>query len=348
MRWVKPEHSASKVDKAGHTLIDSKASSYEISNALDILNNWRSSHSYPLNTFQMRLRRKAREIDKDVLVAQRLKRVPSIVKKMKRNPQMALSRMQDSGGCRAIVNTLDQAYQLYKDYEKVRFKHKLVTVKDYITHPKNSGYRGIHLAYLYRGKKYADGKTFETYNKCRVEIQIRTRLQHAWATAVETVGLFLQESLKSSEGPDEWLKFFLYTSSIFAHIEKTEPLHKDLTERELLKIVSKKATELDVCKRLSDYQDTLKTFEQEHIQKAHYYLLTLKPGLLQITGFKEDELTQATNQYLENEKKYKNMPGVEVVLVSAESVEALRSAYPNYFLDTKMFLERIEQIISQA
>ncbi|MCC6502051.1 MAG: RelA/SpoT domain-containing protein [Deltaproteobacteria bacterium] len=345
MTWIKPQYSASSIDKAGQILIDPTVSSSVKSDALDILNNWRSSHSYPLNTFQMRLRRKAPGIDKDVLVAQRLKRIPSIITKLKRNPKMALSRMQDIGGCRAIVNTVDQVRLLYNDYEKARFEHKLVTAKDYIIEPKYSGYRGIHLVYLYRGKKYSDSKTFETYNKCRVEIQIRTRLQHAWATAVETVGLFLRESLKSSEGPDDWLTFFAYTSSVFAHIEGTQPLHKVLTERELLKIVSNMALELDVCNKLSDYHNTLKVFEEGQVEKAHYYLLTLQPGSLQITGFKESELAQASEQYLKNEKE---LIGAEVVLVSAESIEALRSAYPNYFLDTELFLDRIKIIISQS
>ncbi len=50
-----------------------------------------------------------------------------------------------------------------------------------------------------------------------IELQLRTRLQHEWATAVETMGTFLQSSLKSSQGPEEWLDFF----SLFVGTLKT-------------------------------------------------------------------------------------------------------------------------------
>ena len=40
------------------------------------------------------------------------------------------------------------------------------------------------------------------------------------------------------------------------------------------------------------------------------------------------------------------VPGSEAVLVSVESVDALRRAYPNYFLDTKVFLAAVETAIA--
>ena len=52
-------------------------------------------------------------------------------------------------------------------------------VDDYITTPKDSGYRGVHLIYRY----YSDKN--ETFNGLKIEVQIRTALQHAWATAVD-------------------------------------------------------------------------------------------------------------------------------------------------------------------
>jgi len=39
------------------------------------LANWRSTHTFPLNTMQMLLRRIAKSVDKTALIAQRLKRV---------------------------------------------------------------------------------------------------------------------------------------------------------------------------------------------------------------------------------------------------------------------------------
>jgi len=52
-----------------------------------------------------------------------------------------------------------------------------------------------------------------------IEIQIRTLLQHAWATAVETVGTFINMPLKSSLGDEGWLRFFALMGSAMAIAE---------------------------------------------------------------------------------------------------------------------------------
>jgi hypothetical protein len=41
-----------------------------------------------------------------------------------------------------------------------------------------------------------------------IELQIRSRLQHSWATAVEAAGLYRGENLKSGVGNEGWLNFF--------------------------------------------------------------------------------------------------------------------------------------------
>jgi hypothetical protein len=40
------------------------------------------------------------------------------------------------------------------------------------------------------------------YNDLKIEMQLRSQYQHAWATAVETVGTFIGQALKSSIGPE--------------------------------------------------------------------------------------------------------------------------------------------------
>ena len=48
MAWVTPQYSKKKVMRAGSTLFDENASDEEFEEALVVLNNWRSSHSYPV------------------------------------------------------------------------------------------------------------------------------------------------------------------------------------------------------------------------------------------------------------------------------------------------------------
>ena len=76
-------------------------------------------------------------------------------------------------------------------------------------------YRSLHLIYKYKNKHAPQ------YNDLKVELQIRTKLQHVWATAMETMGTFLGQALKSRQGDKKWIDFFAVVSSAFAHQEKT-------------------------------------------------------------------------------------------------------------------------------
>ena len=113
----------------------------------EVIYNWRVSHAYPLNTFQMSLRRRALKIDDGAIVAQRSKRRSSIKVKLDRMADLQLSEMQDIAGCRAIVSSVKQVYELVDGYKYKYSNHKLVDEDDYIRHPKPDGYRGYHLIY---------------------------------------------------------------------------------------------------------------------------------------------------------------------------------------------------------
>lgn len=250
--------------------------------------------------------------------------------------------MQDIGGCRAVVGTVLNVRQLRRLYTNSRHRHELVKNTDYILQPKKSGYRGIHLVYKYRNKN------FPAYNGLLIEIQLRSRLQHIWATAVETAGTFLNQALKSSEGPKDWLRFFALTSSAFALSERTPPVPNTPEDQSaLLPAMATLAKSLDVQERLYAYGQALKFLEDEELRGAHYYLLQLRPAerRLTITQYTAEQLDLATANYLSAEKDVAGSPGAQVVLVVAESVEALRRSYPNYFLDTQEFIEELRQRI---
>lgn len=153
MAWGLPStYEVAQYNKAGKVLVNGDHDGMNIDQALDIINNWRSSHYHPLNTFQWRLRRKAQAVDGNSLVAQRIKRLYSIKHKLDRFPTMRLVQIQDIGGCRAIVSTVEHLQKLVdimanRDENRSGrgLKHKLIDEKDYITSPKISGYRGVHL-----------------------------------------------------------------------------------------------------------------------------------------------------------------------------------------------------------
>src|ERR1700683_2019237 len=126
--------------------------------------------------------------------------------------------MQDIGGCRAIVASCQNVKDLAKSYADSDLKHELAQKDDYLDCPKDSGYRGIHLIYKYFSDKKAD------YNTLKIELQLRSQLQHAWATAVETVGAFIQQALKSSIGEQQWLRFFALMGTAIAVRENCAPV----------------------------------------------------------------------------------------------------------------------------
>src|SRR5207302_10368579 len=158
-----------------------------------------------------------------------------------------------------------------------------------------------------------------------IEIQLRTRLQHAWATAVETVGTFLQQSLKSSEGSEKWLRFFALTGSAFAMTEHTWPVPDTPRDaNELTDAVRRLEIDLDVRKTLGAYGEALKIAEDTQMAKAYYFLLSLTPSqeALSVFGYQKEQLERATDHYLQIEKTL--APGAQAVLVAVESLAALK------------------------
>jgi ppGpp synthetase/RelA/SpoT-type nucleotidyltranferase len=196
MVWVTTSYSKGQITRAGKTLIDRDTSVENRIWALDVMSNWRAAQAYPMRALLMTLRRKAIEVDINAVVVQRHKRAPSIINKLRRFPKMELSRMQDISGCRAIVATVDQVEELNSIIQSSRTRNELHREYNYIAEPKDSGYRGIHLTYKYKGEK-------TEYNGYFVELQLRSKIQHAWATTVEIVDTFTDQALKSSKGSQD-------------------------------------------------------------------------------------------------------------------------------------------------
>lgn len=193
MRWKVPTYSKSRIIKAGQIIKSGNYTDNELQNALLVIDNWRASHAFPLQVIYCNLKRNFSS--ENIIVAQRLKRLNSIVAKLQREPTMSLWTMHDLGGCRVIAPTIEDVYDISDKFKKSRIRHKLKKEYDYITNPKYSGYRSYHLVYQYLSD------TQETYNRnMLIEIQLRTRLQHLWATALETIGLFTNQALKASSG----------------------------------------------------------------------------------------------------------------------------------------------------
>ena len=335
MNWVKPQYKPSQIENHGKKLIDPKITEEEYYQAMEVLSNWRASHAFPLNYFQSWLRREARNLDKDCLVTQRLKRTPSIKRKLEKSTTK-LNQMQDIGGCRAILKNIRTVYQLRDRLFNTTRNSKLIKKDDYIQSPRNSGYRGIHLIYKYEGNS--------DYNNHKIEIQLRSYIQHYWATSVEIAGAFTQQNLKNGEGDENWLLFFKYTSIILAFLEDYV---QDITKEKLsdtAKEVKKLMEKLNVRDILTAFPLTIKENLEKEVDKEKYFLLILNTKEKTIEGesYTPRKFTQATENYKKLEEENKNNPFVDVVLVKSESIKKLKKEYPNYFADSQAFLNCLD------
>lgn len=349
MAWTVPEHSRNRVNAAGATLIDQSASLEERERARQVVNNWRAAHSFPLNTLQVNLRRYVSDYGDEALVAQRLKRLSSIEEKLRRFDRMRLSRMQDIGGCRAVLPSVADVRDVVSTFEKSRARHELLRRSDYLAEPRESGYRGVHLIYAYRSGSEQNA----VYGGMQVEIQLRSRLQHAWATAVETVGIFSGEALKSSEGNKRWLDFFALMGTEIAFTEELPPVPGTPADRGVLRRKLRLAAELlDAIAKLRTYGAMLRVLEGDvRNGKAAYFHIQLElqgddRARVRWNEYAESEREVAIRAYEEVESANRHFPGAETVLVRVSSVEALRRAYPNYFADTRVFVAELEKAIA--
>lgn len=281
-------------------------------------------------------------IDSQATVAQRIKRLPAIVHKLDRLRRLKLFQLQDIGGCRAVVSDIRHVNALRDTYRAQKFKHTLLTQDDYVAAPKKSGYRSIHLVYEYHSDRSCD------HNGRKIEMQLRSRLQHAWATTVETVQMFSQQHLKSSRGDQRWLRFFALMGSEFAHREHATLVPDTPIDRAvLLAELSNLAKELEVDKKLQAWTSALRYAQPD---KGAHFLLSLNAEAEQLTikSYGKSDLAQANADYLKLEKDNVGKPGMDAVLVSVESVKSLKTAYPNYFADTSLFLQALRIAITSS
>lgn len=110
----------------------------------------------------------------------RIKTPESIVKKLKRNGyESTISNMidyvNDIAGIRIICSFTSDIFRIAEMIAEMK-DIKVVSVKDYITYPKPSGYKSYHM--LVTVPVYLSDRIVET----KVEIQIRTVAMDFWAS----------------------------------------------------------------------------------------------------------------------------------------------------------------------
>lgn len=250
-------------------------------------------------------------------------------------------QMQDIAGCRAVMTNMAAVRTLVKNYKTSSFGHKLKNEKDYISNPKKDEYRCHHLVFQYKGTEWTT-----VYDGLQVEVQIRTQLKHAWATALEAVGIFTAQALKSNRGSVQWLRFFALMSSAIAAMEQCPPVPETPDTKEaLIAELKKLADELKVHNLLRAYSATIDLMGSA--KDAKYFLMSLQPetSRMSVWQFKAKESELANAKYTDLETNLPEGSTTQIVLVSADNINALKRAHPNYFLDTNVFADLVIKVV---
>ena len=307
------------IRKIGHNIKNNIVSEEE----LNIFNAYRNTYIEVMEELLTSIKDK---LPKPLFIARRLKRLESIKIKLQRFPQMELDRMQDIGGTRAVFNNLDEVKEYIKNIRVIENStFKIIKENDYISNPKDDGYRSYHIVFECLSDKLKGYK---------VELQIRDLKEHYWATAVEILSVISKSNnLKIGKG-EEYYKRFFYLSSKILHNEY------DKNEVDELKELDKKYKILDILKGFSLGFSSIDFKIQDLI-----YVIYMNYNTKEVytNSFNKKNVEIASLLYKELEKK----DNINAVLVDARDIKTLNEAYPNYFGDSKKFINYIERMINE-
>lgn len=329
-----PKFSKNQVRRAGKSFsLPEGPSEFE----LEIIDYWRAAHQYPLDRMERTLEELVMRDDSSFAVC-RLKRIDSIKGKLAREGHTyRLNSMYDIAGCRYIVPNVERVYEAVDQLKK---HEGYLTCKDYIEKPRLSGYRGVHLIHCFDSPGYG-------YERLSVETQVRTNLQHMWATAVEVYDVVNQTALKFEAGEKEEERFFALISQLFAEEEGTSAISGIPRDSDTIVTELKQLDEhLRVSAKLKAYSQSV-SVANEVARQMHsdYVLLMIDFEIQQITleAFPDGEEKDAFSAYSDFERK-KNQ-SEDAVLLKASSMDDLQKAYPNYYSDISTFLEKLETFL---
>ncbi|MFH1724884.1 MAG: RelA/SpoT domain-containing protein [Elusimicrobiota bacterium] len=322
-----PGGSKSRVNRAGDKIRQDAATEDDFRAVED----WRAAHRGVLNTFQEILRRRTREMG--VTVAQRHKRKTTIFDKLLRLPKMNLSRMDDIAGCRLIFKTIPELYNFRKDFHTARFDHRRVNEVDkydYIKSTKGTGYRGVHDVYEY----HVRSEVGRALAGLLVEIQYRTHVQHAWATAEEVIGFVTESQPKFQKGDKRYENAMALAAEILARAsEKRSGPFPKLADREVVRRFLAVDSELGLLAMLKG----LNAAKKDVSTNRNAILIFSKDNNLETQTFRD--ATDALRALFQLEK---DRPGSDIVLVRADTSEEVRFAFKNYFTDARDFIRLLE------
>ena len=343
--FPRSDYSNKDVKRAGEiiagNMLWTKEKDSEIREAFRIANSWRDAHAFPMRSIRCSLIWYMRNLDINGITAARLKRMPAIRRKLARIG-LGLNQIQDLGGCRAILDTMENVRSIVQILQQ-RGRHEIRREDNYIEKPKDDGYRSHHVILAFKG----NSDETSVFDGRRIELQLRTRMQHSWATAVEAVGLFRGEELKNHAGSQEWLRLFEAMSGEIAEAEGC-PVHPEWA---------------DATKRRANIRELAGSLKAlaflEHVRQGvkgtdlpmspgyfpSHYMIRFDHATKTVSVEPFNQPLQATQSYDDAESFQRKEESENIVLVEVSKLENLKLAYPNYFGDVGYFESQLQRVV---
>lgn len=322
------EYSKSQIKKLGSNIRKEYIENGYISEeSLNILHDYRVSYKDPLAEIFNIITKETRNIHKGSVRTYRIKRIESISSKLIREKNMGLLKMGDIGGCRIIVNDLSQ---VKKVVNAIKEKFPIEDFRDYISTPRETGYRSYHLMV-----KPDSEDNFERI----IEIQVRTTEQHNWATLVEITDQIFKVKVKEGQRHEQLDRFhYLLSKEIYE-------LSLDEME-EIIKIESELGIYQKIIRVILKNYIKLRSAWLNHIDgnEDKYFILEVdKDFTTTITAY--SDFNDAQEIYLQKFKRTKK--NVVLTHLDSPSFKKISSAYSNYVLTIHEYEKDIFLLIEE-
>lgn len=323
--------SKSLIDKSGKALArDSETDVDKYISYVETFDEYRKNHLEPLSKMTIDLQRWLSKFGKDYFIAQRLKRKPQILRKLKRF-SVRLSQLQDIGGTRIIVEQnkdVDELVQFLKTHFSDNEELEIIRMTDYRGEGReDSGYRAYHVVIERDGYK--------------MELQIRSKIQHYWAETIERTSIVYGHHLKELEGDTDVILYFKKLSDLFYEIEagrKPSAALKNKVEelRNKAEQIIQNADKKNVFTSFvnegitRDLERKEKSIGQDGLNNW-IFVFDWNSGSFVCWELISNDPAGAIAQYVEFEDQYKSEDGFEVVLVGSSNVASVRQTHSHYF-----------------
>lgn len=320
---------SSGIRKLGHRIYESDCLMYKISKEdINHLEAYRKDFLTPLTRIYSIVDKVAKKAHRGNISSFRIKKIETIVSKLKRmkkseDDHMGLKQIYDIAGCRFVVDSESQLNDLklllskeLKNTEDLEFR-----IKDKTIAFSNDGYKAIH--FIVTCKKSNPTR--------KVEVQLRTKEQHSWATLVEIIDVVFKTKIKEGDQSDpELYKFLqLYSNRSTIGLENAS---------ELIDLERQKGIYLKLLNVFKDNIGKVRNiwFFQAN-SKASYFLFDIvNKEVKSVSTFKD--VLEAEKEYF---SRFKNNPKHDLMLakLNAKKFNEFCLAYSNYILVDHNFTE---------